>query len=301
MKVMITGALGFVGCELLHLLSTRPDIQVYGVDNSTEAFTLRSGIFSRYTNIHLYNVDISNLKELSLIPKVDLIIHLASVVGYLTCDNCPEAAELTNIQGTNNVASLDTPVIFMSSGSVYGAIGDICTEDTQINPQTLYAVTKANGEVAIKSKVPYVIFRPATLYGLSHKVRHDLLVHTLSHDAVKNSYIKLYQPDAMRSFYTVHKIVELCVYVIDNFSKFEGNTYNIGCETGNITKRGLVNLIQQNISIKVDIIDSVDLDTRDYNVNYSKLAAVWPDYDENFASNIPSIVTYYKNWNKSFE
>jgi nucleoside-diphosphate-sugar epimerase len=298
MKILITGALGYIGTELLYRLSNRPDITVYAVDNNLESIKSRLGFLLRFPNIHFINADITNPSDVKKLPKVDRIVHLAAIVGYVSCGETPDLARLTNILGTHNIADLQTPTVFLSTGSVYGEIGNECDESVDLNPQTLYAETKVEGERIIKN-TRHVILRPATAFGLSFKVRHDLLVHTLIQNAINNNHIQLYQPNSMRSFYSVQKIAELCEYVCDQFDAFENKILNVGCESGNVKKVDIVSMIQQYHEFSLEIIEGKDLDTRDYNVRYEKLKSLWKDYDENFPEKIESIVGYYKKWKKS--
>lgn len=295
MKILVTGALGYIGSELLYKLSARSDLEIIALDNDTETIKNRYGFFRRFNNIKFINLDINDLNGLKKIEKVDLIIHLAAVVGYVTCDEVPEIARLTNILGTYNITQLGTPVIFMSTGSVYGEIGDLCHEEVELNPKTLYAETKIHGENLIRN-IDHVIFRPATAFGLGLKVRHDLLCHTIAKDAVNLNKIKLYQPNARRSFYSVQKIAELCEFTIDNFHLMKNNTFNVGSESGNVSKLEMVNIIKKTVDFDVEIIDMVDRDTRDYNVNYDRLKKVWPGLNENFENELKKVVEYYKAW-----
>jgi len=296
MRILITGALGYLGCELLCQLSNCPNIQVIGIDNDTTAFKARAGLFSRFENVNLYNVDIRDLSSLRSLPKVDLIIHLAAIVGYISCANTPIDCHSVNIVGTDNIAKLSTPILFFSSGSVYGDLGADCTEDSFTNPQTLYSLSKLQGEHLIKD-VPNVVLRPATVYGVGAKVRDDLLVHTLVTEAIEKGTINLYQPTAMRSFYSLRKIANLCVDIVHNFENYEGEVVNVGCESSNITKLGLVQEIQKHIPTNLEIIPGADLDTRDYQVSYAKLASLWVDYNDNFSNNLPEVIKYYNTRN----
>lgn len=298
MKILVTGALGYIGTELLYRLANRPEITVYAVDHNIESIQARLGFLLRFPNIHFINADITNVSDLKKLPKVDRIVHLAAIVGYIRCSETPDLARLTNILGTYNIADLQIPTIFLSTGSVYGEIGSECEEEIDLNPQTLYAETKVEGERIIKN-TRSVILRPATAYGLSFKVRHDLLVHTLIQNAINHNHIQLYQPNAMRSFYSVQKIAELCEYICDEFDKFENKTLNVGCESGNVKKVEIVSMIQKYHKFTLEIIDGKDLDTRDYNVKYDKLKTLWKDYDEDFSKKIESIVEYYKQWKRN--
>ena len=293
MKVLITGALGYIGNELLLRLSKRPDISVIGLDNDSDAFRNYAGHWSRFENIHLFYGDISNQHDLFAVGDVDIVIHLAAIVGYVDCGERPADAHKTNIIGSQNVASLKRPTIFLSTGSVYGQIGPACSETTVPNPTSLYATTKLQGEKFI-SENPCVIFRPATAYGLGFKTRHDLLLHTLVRDAIKDGIIHLYEPHSERSLYSVAKIAELLEYTLDHFDlmSFAG-VMNVGDESGNVSKKGLCNLISQYVDFELQLIEGKDRDNRNYSVDYSKLRRHWLNSRDNLDQNIKKIVEYY--------
>jgi len=292
MKILITGALGYIGSETLLRFAQRPDITVFALDNDPDALRDRGAFFQRYSNIHVIAADITKPMQ---IPQVDLIVHLAAIVGYNTCDINPELTYCTNTLGTKQIAELNTPTIFFSTGSVYGEIGEVCNELVKPNPKTVYAVTKYQAEEYIK-KVPYVIFRPATAFGLGLKTRHDLLVHDLTRQAIKNKQISLYQSCARRSFYSVQKLAELIEFATDNFAMFKDNTYNVGCYSGNVTKQNIIDYLRQYVDFECVVTPGKDADTRDYNVCYDRLAAVWPNLNEKFEDYIPKLVDYYKQW-----
>lgn len=295
MKILLTGALGYIGSEALLRFAQNPAVTVYAVDNDCDAIANRGAYFMRYPNIQIINCDITDLTQVNQLPNADLIVHLAAKVGYLSSSSDPVLTEEINVRGVENIATLGTPVVFFSTGSVYGQIGDVCDETVAPNPQSVYAETKYRGEQIIQ-QVEHVIFRPATAYGLSFKTRHDLIVHDLTQQAIKKRHLEIYQPDARRSFYSVKKLAELIEFACANYSVFKNNTYNVGCESGNVTKQQLLELLEQHIDFNWTRSSGADADSRDYNVSYSKLQSVWPDYNETFANNIPTVVEYYKRW-----
>jgi len=297
MKIMITGAAGYLGGEILNQIANRTQHQLISVDNDAESLRTRAGFTMQHNNVTWYNADITDARQVAALPRPDMIVHLAAIVGYVLCGQTPELSRKTNITGTQIISDLDVPTIFLSTGSIYGEIGMNCIESTTPNPMTLYAETKLIGEGIVRHG-SHVILRPATAYGLSLKVRHDLLVHTLSLDAVVKKKIELYQPNAMRSFYSIQKIAELIGYIIENYSKFENETINVGCHSGNVNKRQVVELIAEQCTFDLDLIQGKDLDTRDYHVDYTKLEQLWPGIDENFQEHVAKIVRYYQLWNK---
>jgi nucleoside-diphosphate-sugar epimerase len=298
MKIIITGALGYIGSECLVRFANRPDISVIAVDNNVNAISARGAYFMRFPNIQILNCDITDQHQVATLPSVDLIVHLAAKVGYTSSNEDPEATKKINVQGTVNVANLGSPVILFSTGSVYGKIGKFCNETVQPQPQTVYAETKLLSEMAC-ANIDHVIFRPATAYGLGMKVRHDLLVHDLIQTIVKDHRVQVYQPSAMRSFYSVQKLAELVEFACDNFAQLKNQIYNVGCDSGNVTKQQLLDLIAESLNFDADIVAGQDADSRDYNVDYTKLASVWPSHSESFSRSIRSVIDYYRAWSSS--
>jgi len=299
MKLLLTGALGYIGTELLFRLVHEPNLTIYAVDNDISAIKQRLGGLFKFPNFNFINADITRADEVAQIPKCDLTIHLAAIVGYVSCGNTTELSYRTNVTGTEIVASLGTPIVFLSTGSVYGEIGDVCDESVELNPKTLYAETKMLGEKIVQP-LDHVILRPSTAYGLSYKVRHDLLVHTLAKTAVETGQIDLYQPQAMRSFYSVQKIAELLQFIINNYDKFSRTTLNVGCEAGNVRKIDVAKSISELTGAKIVDREGLDPDSRDYNVNFQRLNSRWSNYEESFTSQINTIVEYYQSWEKSY-
>jgi nucleoside-diphosphate-sugar epimerase len=121
-------------------------------------------------------------------------------------------------------------------------------------------------------------------------------VHDLTQQAITKQQLEIYQPEARRSFYSVQKLAELIEFVCDNYEQFKNSTYNVGCESGNVTKQQLLDLLETQIRFKWTRVPGNDADTRDYNVSYKKLQSVWPEHNETFTDKLPLIVEYYKQW-----
>jgi len=289
MKILITGALGYVGNEVLNRL-TKKNFEIVANDNSKAAAERLCPIWR--DKIEYIHCDVC---ELQCPADVDLVIHLAAEVGYVACDKNSEIAKRTNIEGTKRVASFGKPVLFFSTGSVYGAaLKKTFTESSPCNPQTLYSKTKLEGEAIIK-KVPSCIVRPATVYGMSYKTRHDLLVHTLVRSAVQEKKIRLFQPNAIRNIYNIKKIAEFVEYCIQNWHSCEGNIFNLGTESEILTKKEIVNKIAEHCDFNLELIKKSDPDCRDYNVSYRKLYDFWGNNEDKLDNNIEDIISYYKN------
>lgn len=287
MKILVTGAFGYIGNEVMKRL-TKTDHSIVANDKSPQAAERFFPIWnhkSQYIHCDICDLECPN--------DIDLVIHLAAEVGYISCDQKPELALRTNIEGTRNVASYGKPVLFFSTGSVYGDLSEICHESSICSPQTLYSRTKLEGEQIIKH-VPHCIVRPATAYGLSYSTRHNLLLHTLAQDACTGK-VKVFEPDAIRTLYHVSKIADFVCYCVDKWQQFEGLTINLGCDNGTISKRHIVEKMSKHKKFEIEFVDGKDPDCRNYQVDYSKLKSVWPHSEDDLDSHIPSILEYYGN------
>ena len=125
-------------------------------------------------------LDIPNLDK--HMKRADVVIHLAAMVGYMACDRNKILTKNINVEGTNNVVDLlkdNQYLLFGSTGSNYGKVTEVCTETTSLNPTTLYGVSKTQAEELVMSKENSTAFRFATAFGISHRLRMDLLVNDL--------------------------------------------------------------------------------------------------------------------------
>ena len=204
MKILITGALGYIGNEVLKRILPKDNIEVIALDNSSSSAERFLPLWLGNHNFSYRHQDVSEIHPFN----VDLIVNLAAKVGYIECDEDPETTKKTNIGGAEAIARFAKPTLHFSTGSVYGNLNEPCTENSKCNPETLYSKTKLESEEIIRKVTGHCIVRPATAYGISYKTRHNLLLHTLIKLASQKNEIKLYQPDAIRTFYHVEKIAD---------------------------------------------------------------------------------------------
>ncbi|XP_045194233.1 GDP-D-glycero-alpha-D-manno-heptose dehydrogenase-like [Mercenaria mercenaria] len=274
MKVLVTGGAGYLGSILVPMLLKKGhDVTVYD--------TLRWGVNSlihvaNNSRLRIVKGDIKDRKHIAdEISLQDAIIHLAAIVGYPACDANPDSALDTNISGTRNIAEFKSSnqiLIYACTGSCYGAIDGNCTENTKLNPLTLYGKSKASGEEIIRS-VGGISLRLATLFGLSTRMRLDLLVNDLTYKAFECKNIELYEGDFRRTFLHVRDAAEAFIFALENEQNMSGEAYNVGDENLNMTKYNVAQIIQKLIpdcSI-TQTYSTHDKDKRDYEVSYKKI------------------------------
>ncbi len=279
MKILVTGGAGFVGTTLVpELLAKRYDVRVMD--------SLRFGgdallPFFRHSHFSFVDGDVCDLSRLTEAAKgCDAIIHLAAIVGFPACRKFPDEAQSINVEGSRNVAVVagkQRPVLFASTGSNYGALADeVCTEDAPLNPLSLYAKTKAEAEDILLNECTCIALRFATAYGLSPRLRLDLLINDFVFRALKERHLVVYESHFMRTFIHVYEMARSFRFALENSDRMSGEAYNVGDETQNFSKREISEKICSRV--KDTYLHYADMgkdeDQRNYVVSYKKLKAL---------------------------
>tara|TARA_R110002074_G_scaffold73565_2_gene168866 strand:+ start:2969 stop:3904 length:936 start_codon:yes stop_codon:yes gene_type:complete len=277
MKILVTGGAGFIGTTLVpRLLEQGHEVTVFDI-------LLHGGNpiipFFKNKNFNFIKGDIRDFDTLALATKdQDIIIHLAAVVGFPACRMNPQAAVDINVQGTINLinaTSKDQVIVYGSTGSNYGTIRGICTEDTPLNPLSLYGETKTKAEELLLERGNVVAYRFATAFGTSPRMRMDLLVNDFANKCIKDGYIVVYEKHFMRTFIHVSDISESFVFAIKNVDKMINNVYNVGHESMNFSKQEVCDMIVSKTKAFVHFEEiGEDADKRNYIVSYDKIGAL---------------------------
>jgi len=268
-KILITGGFGFVGSKLIDLLSHRTDINITVIDNLLSGAALNK-------NVHFIESDIRNRNIMDkLIPQFDTIVHLAAIVGEPACIIDNDFSYSTNVSGTRNILYAmhrDQQLIYTSSTSVYGnRPNELVTEESQPIPINNYARHKYQSELDIQnSNIPYIILRPATAFGITDRIRLDLLVNTLIYNALSYQRIEVFEPNIMRPIIHVEDFAQILVNAIDNKLPYN-EIYNIGDPFYTMTKAQLAKQISMLCGAKLCHIEGQSLDPRNYDISFDKL------------------------------
>ncbi|MFQ5633305.1 MAG: NAD-dependent epimerase/dehydratase family protein, partial [bacterium] len=277
MKILVTGGAGYKGVPLVQALLEQGH-KVTIVDNFMFGYEPVFHILS-HPNLEIIKTDVRN-EDKSYLKDKDAIFHLAAISGYPECDANPNSAILINFEATRHIAeqlSKDQLLIFASTTSLYGSSGAVSDEKTEVNPVSLYGVTKHKAENAILQRENSISLRWPTVFGVSPRMRVGLIVNDFVCKAVHEGNVVLYSGESIRTFMHIKDIVKGYMFALDHADQMHGQIFNMGSEDLNYSKREIAEHIRRNISF--EIIDSKigDKDVRHYYVSYAKCQAL--DYN----------------------
>lgn len=273
-NVLITGGAGYIGSELTgYLLNAGYSVTI--VDNLMyEATSLL-----RYASNEKFIFIKGDVRDANLLTnqlaKADIVIPLAALVGFPLCEKDPRGAEEINHEHVATLARLKTEnqkIIYPCTNSGYGSSEDICTEESPLNPVSLYGKTKVAAEDAVKSVENHVTFRLATVFGPSSRMRTDLLVNNFVLRALRERILVLYECEFMRNYVHIHDVCRAFMFVIENWEECKNETYNVGNDSLNMNKLELAKTISKQIPLEIIRAEfTSDPDVRDYIVSSEKL------------------------------
>ena len=274
MNILITGGAGYVGTSLIPLLLENGfNVKVF--DNLSFGGNQLLPFFSN-RKFSFVKGDILNKDELKdALKGQDVVIHLAAIVGYPACQKNPQLAKRVNIDGTKNVSSLtskDQLILFGSTGSNYGAVSKLATEETPLNPLSLYGETKAFAEKYLLDNNKTISYRFATAFGISPRLRLDLLINDFAYKAVSEGYLVIYEKHFMRTFIHVRDMARSFLFALNNVDKMKNDVFNVGSEKMNFSKQEICDMIIKKTDAYIHYADvGEDKDKRNYVVSYEKI------------------------------
>lgn len=278
-KILVTGGAGYLGSTLVSiLLSTGKHVTV--LDN----FMYGQGSLAYITRIKQLEIVRGDVRDHRLVAKLvkdaDVVVPLAALVGAPACDREPSAAQVVNseeIRFLCRLLSREQLVIYPNTNSGYGR-GALCTENSELSPMSLYGKLKMEGERRVLERAEgdnSVVFRYATLFGMSPRMRFDLMVNDFVWRAVKDKHIVLFEGNFRRNFLHVWDAAMLISRAIDVHSTERAlfGVYNAGDSRANMSKRQLCEEIKRCVPdfIWMESSTNKDPDQRDYFVSNKKL------------------------------
>ena len=276
--VLVTGGAGYLGSILVPTLLAR-GCAVTAVDNFLYGQTSLLDCCA-YENFTVVRGDVRDERlMLPLLKKADVIMPLACLVGAPLCAQKPIEARSINLDAILMLlknASKAQRFISPTTNSGYGVgqAGVFCTEETPMNPISLYGVLKVELEQALLA-AGAVSLRLATVCGVSPRMRLDLLVNDFTYRAVVDRFVVLFEAHFKRNYIHVRDVARAFCHALDHFDEMKGQPYNVGLSDANLSKMELCQEIQKQIPdfTVMEAPIGKDPDQRNYVVSNAKIEA----------------------------
>jgi nucleoside-diphosphate-sugar epimerase len=250
-RVLVTGGAGYLGSVLCeHLLDAGYSVTV--VDNLMHR---QHSLFylCAHPEFDFVAGDVRDERMMRrLIQGADILVPLAAIVGAPACDRDPWTARAVNLEAVrllNRLRSRDQLVVFPTTNSGYGTkSGDAyCTEDTPLEPISLYGKTKAEAEAELLGTPNVITLRLATVFGMSPRMRLDLLVNHFVYAAVTDGYIVIFEKDFKRNYVHIRDVADCFVHCIRQAHTMAERCYNLGLDTANLSKEELALKVKERV------------------------------------------------------
>lgn len=305
MNILVTGGAGYIGSILVQRL----------LDSGHKVTILDNFMFGQssinhlchYASLEIVNGDVRDERLLrSLLVGVDVIIPLAALVGAPLCSKDPIGASSINHDSVMLMLKLKTPVqwiLMPTTNSAYGS-GDennFCTEESELHPISQYAIEKVRVEKALLEHENVISLRLATVFGMSPRMRLDLLVNDFVYRAVTDGSIVLFESHFKRNYIHVRDVAETFLHCLERFDQMSGNVYNVGLSTANLSKLELCQEIKRFLPHLVIVEESnrKDPDQRNYIVSNEKLEATGWSPRVSLQDGIKELIKGFKYLRKS--
>jgi nucleoside-diphosphate-sugar epimerase len=286
MKILITGGAGYLGSVITEKM-LKAGHSVTSIDNLS--FKQLSPLqFTSNPNYNFIYGDVRNVDFLKHQVGIhDVIIPLAAIVGFPACKADPKLAwevNYTQIQTILDSITDNHIVLYPNTNSGYGiGVGQTeCTEESPLNPISVYGESKCAAEKLLLECSSAIVFRLATVFGTSTRMRTDLLVNEFVYKAMTDKYITVFEKHFKRNFIHIQDVANVFLWALNNYETMKYNVYNVGLSNANLSKQELLEKIQQYIpDFAISYSDFYeDPDKRDYIVSNKKIEATgWnPQY-----------------------
>jgi len=304
-KVLITGGAGYIGSVLTSELLTK-GYAVTVLDN----FMYRQNSLADCCQYSTFEIIRGDCRDRSLMQKLltdaDIIIPLAASVGAPLCDRDKIGTKSTNYEAVAMLCELvsnDQAILIPTTNSGYGIgeQGKFCTEDSPLRPISLYGVTKVEAEAKVLERENSISFRLATVFGMSPRMRIDLLVNDFVYRAVYDRAVLIFEGHFKRNYIHIRDVANVFLHGISNFETMKGQVYNVGLEEANLSKLELCAEIKKILPkfIYVEAPIGEDPDKRDYIVSNARIIGTGFETEWSLERGIRELVKGYTILNNS--
>lgn len=298
--ILVTGAAGYIGSILCEHLLGR-GCKVLALDNLMYGEQSLRHLCANPLFDFVYGDVRDEALLRSVIARADVLIPLAAIVGAPACARDPGLARAVNLDPIltlNRVRSPDQLVIYPTTNSGYGTkSGNVhCTEETPLEPISLYGRTKVEAEAALLSSPNVISLRLATVFGMSPRMRLDLLVNCFVYAAVTDGYLVVFEKDFKRNFVHVRDVADCFIHCVDNAGRMVGKAYNVGLDSANLSKEELALCIKRHVrDFYVHFADvGKDPDKRNYLVSNQRLREAGFEAKRSLDEGIQELVKGYR-------
>lgn len=279
MNILVTGGAGYIGSVLVPAL-LKAGHAVTVLDN----FMFQQATLADCCGFDKFDVVRADCRDEAtvskLLAKADVVIPLAALVGAPLCKTDPLGTQTINqdaVEMICRLASSSQRILMPVTNSGYG-IGEkdkSCTEDSPLRPISLYGVTKVNAEKAVLARENSLTFRLATVFGMSPRMRTDLLVNDFVYRAIHDRAVVVFEGHFKRNYIHIQDVTRVFLYALENFSQMRGKAYNVGLDDANLSKLELCAVIQKHVPgfVYMEAPIGEDPDKRDYIVSNARLAS----------------------------
>jgi len=299
-KVLVTGGAGYIGSMLVPQLLARGD-SVTVLDHFPRGDTVlaTSCIDPNFTPVKGDVRDEALVRD--LVARHDVVIPLAALVGAPLCKQDPLNAQTTNSDAVRmlvKMLSKDQRIVYPTTNSGYGIgqKGQECTEDTPLNPISLYGTSKVEAERAVLDSGNGITLRLATVFGMASRMRIDLLVNDFTWRAVTDRAVVIFEGHFKRNYIHVRDIAKAFIHAIDHYGAMNNRPYNVGLSDANLSKLELCERIRRQVPAFVFLEAPIgeDPDKRDYVVSNARIEAAGFRPDVSIDAGIAELVKGYK-------
>ena len=303
--VVVTGGAGYLGSVLCEQF----------LDSGYKVTVVDNLVYNQHSLFHLcanqnfefINGDVRDPGIMKpLVKSADVLVPLAALVGAPACERDPWLAEAVNfgaIESLNEMRDKSQLIVFPTTNSGYGTKSGetYCTEDVALEPISLYGRTKVRAEALLLDSPNTITLRLATVFGLSPRMRTDLMVNHFVLAAIKDGYLVIFEKDFKRNYIHIRDVADCIVHSIENAGNMVGRPYNAGLDDANLSKEELALKVKEYLPdfyIHFAPIGS-DPDKRNYIVSNQRLREAGFEAKRSLGQGIQELIKGYRMLGRS--